>query len=74
MLASLARQMLYHLSHLNTYIHGNITRKLPGQLPLSQISKNVMFFFLSFTFLLLQNQRTGGQNTVCDCECMNGSV
>jgi hypothetical protein len=27
--------------------------------PLSQTSKNVMFFFLSFVFFLLQNQRTG---------------
>jgi hypothetical protein len=39
-------------------MHGNNTRKLPVQLSLSQISKNVMFFFLSFLFLLLQSWRT----------------
>jgi hypothetical protein len=31
-------------------IHGNTTRKLPVYLPLSQASKNIMFFFLSFLF------------------------
>jgi hypothetical protein len=31
-------------------MHGNITRKFPEQLPLSQTSKNVMFFFLSLSF------------------------
>jgi hypothetical protein len=32
----------------------NITRKLPVQLPLSQIRKNIIF---SFSFYLVQNQR-----------------
>jgi hypothetical protein len=43
----------------------NITGKLPAQLPLSQTSKNAMFFFLSFISFLLQNQGTGGQNRCC---------
>jgi hypothetical protein len=28
-------------------------------------AKNVMFFFLSFLFFLVQNQRTGGWNESC---------
>jgi hypothetical protein len=32
---------------------------------LSQTIKNIMFFFLSFIFFLLQNQRKGEQNRSC---------
>jgi hypothetical protein len=34
-------------------------------LSLSQTSKNIMFFFLSFILFLLQNWRTRGQNRFC---------
>jgi hypothetical protein len=43
-------------------IEGNITRKLPVQLPFPQASLNVMFFILSFLFFIPQNWRTEGQN------------
>jgi hypothetical protein len=38
------------------YLYGNITKKLPVKLPLSQTSSNVMFFH--FLFFLLKNRRT----------------
>jgi hypothetical protein len=51
------------LVHIHIYTHGNITRKLPVKLPLSQTSKNVIFSLFHFSFLLCkigeQEGRTG---------------
>jgi hypothetical protein len=41
----------------NTHIHGKITRKLPVWLSLSQASKTVIFFFLSFLFCKTGEQK-----------------
>jgi hypothetical protein len=38
------------------HIHGNITRNLPVQLPLSQTSKNFIFFFVLFSSTKLENK------------------
>jgi hypothetical protein len=46
----------------NTYIHGNITRKLPASL---YLKLKCHVFVLSFLFFLLQNRRIGGWNDSC---------
>jgi hypothetical protein len=58
---------------LYAYYTWKYKETLPVYLSLFQTSKNVMFFFLSFIFFLLQNQRTGGWNRSCKGEDIDTS-